>query len=117
MTYYGFKSMIKSSFENANGFLSSMDADSVQKEKCVPADKTILEFQNITEVMPGKIDLHSFHRFLNHNGKVQFCSYGMEIEENVAVVAGFPVQVAFEGNVQVEQHMVIQMVNRGKKVI
>lgn len=114
MTYYGFKSIIKSSFENTNGFLSSADEKSLQDEDCILEDRTTLKLKGIHEIMPGKMDLHYSCKFLNQDRKISYHSYGAESENNVLLVAGFPMSMAFEGNVQVEQHMVIQMVNRGR---
>lgn len=120
MTYQGFWLTMKTFWEGKQGFLCDQKQEVLVDESVknvLPKTRTVVAFAGINEVRPGTVDMCFSQIFFQCEGGQRYVSCGIELDNVAMMVGKLPMELSFIGDVRVEMHMVLQMVNKGEVVI
>lgn len=120
MTYQGFWLTMKTFWEGRQGFLCDQKQEVLVDESVkhvLPETRTVVAFAGINEVRPGTVDMCFSQIYLQCEGGQRYTSCGIELDNVAMMVGKLPMELSFIGDVRVEIHMVLQMVNKGEVVI
>lgn len=111
---------MKTFWEGKQGFLCDQKQEVLVDESVknvLPKTRTVVAFAGINEVRPGTVDMCFSQIFLQCEGGQRYVSCGIELDNVAMMVGKLPMELSFIGDVRVEMHMVLQMVNKGEVVI